>query len=160
MSGFWAAGPGWSSWVVAGCLSALGLLLGAWWGQGRGWKQCEEDMRVRRAQAAARRTSLIDYRPPEIAHEAITWVPQTVHEAWLAHEEQALALAAGETLGKEWDRIHPGWREDNWREQQKALVRADLTDSAYTQDMGERMTRFLDDLLRVPYSADELWSGQ
>ena len=142
MDGFWAAGPGWASWVVAGCLFALGLLAGAWWGQGRGWKHCEEDQRWRRAQARARRTSLIDYRPPEIAHEwqtpgaslfgaRDTLPPEAIQEEWLTYTGQALAL-----------------------------VRPDLTDSAYIQDMGERMDRFLNDLFRVPYSADELWSGQ
>ena len=160
MSGFWAAGPGWASWVIVGCLFALGLLLGGWWGWGRGWDHAVEDARRRRAQAAARRTSLIDYRPPEVAHEeAISLVsrfldPQVAHEAWLAYEEQTLTLA-NETLGEEWDRIHPGWRD-----QAPALVRPDLTDSAYIQDMGERMDRFLAELCGVPYSADELWSGQ
>ena len=193
MSGFWAAGPGWASWVVVACLVALGVLAGAWWGQGRGWKQCEEDMRWRRAQAAARRTSLIDYRPPEtfrwhvlsecpdeescpihgqvppeIAHEdrPVTWtglgpdrtpMPRgAAHEAWLAHEEQALAIVSHDSSVSEWTAYL--WPDPARAE--TALVRPDLTDSAYTQDMGERMDRFLAELCGVPYSADELWSGQ
>ena len=63
---------------------------------------------------------------------AMTGAAGQAHEAWLAHEELALDLAND-----------------------------DPTVSAWTADMAASMDRWLaEHVYGVPYSADELWSGQ
>lgn len=58
--------------------------------------------------------------------------PRVAHEAWLAHTEQAMDVAND-----------------------------DPTVSAWTQQMAESMDQWIQEhVYGVPYSADELWSGQ
>lgn len=152
MSGWWAwvAGPQGTT-VLALCALVLGMILGYLTGHRAGWRAALADLRERREEAEANqlleelrplpsgrpteRTRVrVDYRPAPIPGLGTPiWARQ--QEEWEpAHVGQALALTA------------PAVDE--------------LTDSAYTQDMGARMDRFLNELFRVPYSADELWSGQ
>lgn len=142
MSGWWAwvAGPQGTT-VLALCALVLGMILGYLTGHRSGWRAALADLRERREERAAVRTvqqwrePMWEYRAAhrELAGQVVR-VPEVAHEWEPAHVASALALTA------------PAVDE--------------LTDSAYTQDMGARMDRFLNELFRVPYSADELWSGQ
>ena len=74
-SGFFAGSiPPWA-YVVGGCLGIGLVLIGMWAGYGRGFKHAEEETRWAREQAKVRPAA----RP--------------AHEAWQAHEDQALTLA-------------------------------------------------------------------
>lgn len=80
MSGFWAgAVPPWA-YAVGACLFILAVLLGAWYGYGRGFKHAEEEISWAREQAKARRTHPVYRQPPEIAHEDFTFADGPVGE--------------------------------------------------------------------------------
>ena len=102
-SGFFSGPiPPWG--YVAGALLGIGLvLIGAWYGYGRGERAADaEEERLLRAQAKARRThpvhrQAVDPEPywsPELTHEWDEW-PEAQRQkdiAWLAHEEQGFGL--------------------------------------------------------------------
>ena len=90
MSGFWAgAVPPWA-YAVGACLFILAVLLGMWAGYDRGFKHAAEEQRWEREQAKARRVHAV-YR------EGPAWpLFERAHEARLASEDQALAIANGQ----------------------------------------------------------------
>ena len=100
MSGFWAAGPPWSSWVIVGCLTLLGVVVGAYWGLGRGWDHAMEEVRWQRAQARARTwqgghggrgdpgtTSFLGHETTALPLEILPGLEPLAmsHEEWKAH---------------------------------------------------------------------------
>ena len=137
MSGWfwaWVAGPSGTT-TLALCALALGMILGYLTGHRAGWRAAVADLRERREEARAARWLGQIHGQFRRDEALIRWTPPEVAHEWEpAHVASALALTA------------PAVDE--------------LTDSAYTQDMGARMDRFLAGLFQVPYSADELWSGQ
>ena len=110
--GFWAgAVPPWA-YAAFACVCVLFLCVGELDGWRRGEREAREDESWEREQAKARRTHPVYHRPPLEPGQVHMYqradgstVPagtvrgpgqaqfEAAHEAWLAHEEQALAIA-------------------------------------------------------------------
>ena len=87
--GFWAgAVPPWA-YVVGACLWIFAVLIGAWYGYGRGWKHAEEEVRWAREQAKTRRTHPVYRAWPGGDNNISPPVKpgEIAHVEWLAHEE-------------------------------------------------------------------------
>ena len=130
--GFWAGSiPPWA-WVEIGIGCVLSLVIGLRVGMVRGWDHAMEEVRWQRAQARARRTHPVyRQRPPEVAHE------------WRSHE----------TLGEEWDRIHPGWRDQTVLE--PTAVLGPPVDLSWTGEMHLRFAEFERDMERLIGGTDQ-----
>lgn len=149
--------PAWG-YVVMVLLANGALLIGMWIGWGRGWKHCEEEQRWAREQAKARRVHPvypvreertripIDYRPAPIpgVGTPIWSSPEVAHEAWLAHTEQAMQLA------------NPMYQESDGSIVPAAIPADPRSDTQWTRDMAEDMSRFLAGLLDAHPATEEL----
>lgn len=121
------------------CALVLGIILGELDGKPRGRRAEAED--IEREEAMARRTHPV-YRQP--ASDQFAAIREAGRRAWAIQQERA-ALPGPYRSGTE----------------DEAVASDDPTVSAWTADMAASMDRWLaEHVYGVPYSADELWSGQ
>lgn len=149
--GFWAGSiPPWAS-VVIILLAAVVFILGYLAGESRGRRHEAEDQE--REEAMERQSHPV-FREARADFDAIR---EAGRRAWELHHERVPRRTSTAAF------LNPPRQELMYGDGPGLRVAAsanELTDSAYTEDMARRMDRFLEELCGVPYSADELWSGQ
>ena len=135
----WVASPAGTA-ILAMLALALGLVLGELDGIPRGRRHEAEDME--REEAMARRTHLVYRLDSKPASDQFDAIREAGRQAWKVQQERDASVE-----------LYPG----------HALVPVgdDPTVTAWTQAMAAGMDAWLaEHVYGVPYSADELWSGQ
>ncbi len=145
--GAWAAGPG-GTWVTVGCLFVLAVILaylaGCRWGE----RRARDD---RRGEAEGGRwvSALLETDSEAMARQAA--MARRTHPVYRTRPPGPPGTVITEPLTPA---AHTAW-------QALALTGDDPTVTAWTQAMAQGMDAWLaEHVYGVPYSADELWSGQ